>query len=653
MSNVDGPLKQFVRERSNDAFRTLIERHGAMVSATCRRVLGDQAEVEDAAQAVFLILAKKAGAVADEQSLGPWLHRVAVRVACEMKRKKQVRGLHERRASGERGEAVSLGVSAEEVARVRAALDEAIDALPDKLRLPVVLCLVDQKPVAEAARELGLTDGQVRGRLDRAREKLRDALTGRGIQVSYTVMPLLLTEALSGEPLLAAGVVKKLLAAGAYVAQGATGLGAGVSKNVLGIAEAVTAQMVKAKFVKGLLILGLVGTMAAGGTLGVAWGVDSKGAQVVVVGTPSTGATQAPVTTASAVAVGGQMAVTPNAGTGAGAAAQAGGAGPVGGRTLRGAGVEVLHYKPVAFEEGPETASTQTLPRGWVRRPAFLAGAKIYSMEPGGGADSGYEQGVTVFRATSDGVVMIACAYGYQGNKLGGWTNDVRSSAQLMKEGWKPVGMAVSRIGREFTIFAKMMKAGESQRIRCNKYEPPYVIVKDVVEMPREMKSEFPSAGPVSLVFGDLPVSSGQTSQWTVGQVWGLQPIPVMQKPVVGQMWPSWTEVPDELKTCQIFSKETGEPGVHHGGAADFVVQKDGVVFLAGQLDQREGNLEGDWDERRLTVKNFEEAGWAFVGSMRDNKGLAYAIFRKTVLAGEQYRVRTNKYTPTYVMVKP
>jgi RNA polymerase sigma factor (sigma-70 family) len=231
MSNVDGPLKTYVTDRSDNAFRTLIERHGPMVAATCRRVLGDESEAQDAAQAVFLILARKAASVGDEQSLGPWLHRVAVRVACEMKRKKHVRGEHERKAASQRPQASHSPLSDEESARVKAALDEEIDALPEKLRLPVVLCLVDQKPVAQAAKDLGLTDGQVRGRLDRARERLRQALTVRGVGVSSAVMPLLLTEALSGEPLITAVVVKKLLAAGAYVANGASGLGAGVSQN--------------------------------------------------------------------------------------------------------------------------------------------------------------------------------------------------------------------------------------------------------------------------------------------------------------------------------------------------------------------------------------------------------------------------------------
>jgi RNA polymerase sigma factor (sigma-70 family) len=673
MSDPDGLLERFIKDRSNEAFKALVDRHGAMVAATCRRVLGNEAEAEDAAQAVFFILARKAGSVASGDALGPWLHRVAVRVACEMKRKRQLRDHHEDQAAGQKAHAEVQRPSDEEVSKIKAAVDEEIDALPEKLRLPVVACLVDHKSVSQAAKELGLTDGQVRGRLERAREKLRVALTGRGINIAPVVVPVLLGEVLCGDPLLATGLGQKLLAVGAHVLGGAKGAGAGLSSGVVSLAESVTVQLVKAKMIKGFLVACLAGGIVAASALGAAWAVDAGGDGGRISGPSSVTSTfpvgagpgsgvQTPVTRAYAVAIGS------GAGSGASSGASSGvssGAMPASlppsgvgkgraslrGRTVSGAGVEVLHYQPMALTTEPEKEGERSLSHGWLRVPGFLSqGATIYSLEPKEGSlEPNHEAGVSTFRAMSDGVVMIFCAYGYQGNKTGEWTKDVRSAKDLVQEGWEGVGMAVSRYGREFTVFAREVKKGEVFRIRCNKYEPPYVVVKETVRIPEEMESEFPSARAK-----ETPVQrrAAVVNAWVVGRVWGFSAEPVAVSPG------PWVEMPEEIRGARIFSKDGrndggGENDAHHGGAADFEVQRDGVVFIAGQLDQREGNLEGDWDEHRLTVKNFEEAGWAFVGSMKDDKGVSYAVFRKGVLNGERYRIRTNKYTPTYVIVKP
>ncbi len=180
-------LERFALDRDGAAFESLIARHGATVLGVCRRFLRDPNDVEDAFQATFVILARKASGLRDRAALGPWLHGVAARVASRA-RADAVRR-RRREATDER--AVALAPApAPGRPDLGWVLDEEILRLPAKLRLPVVLCLIEGQTYDEAASQLHWTAATVRGRLAEARVRLRARLLRRGEGVA--VVPGLL-----------------------------------------------------------------------------------------------------------------------------------------------------------------------------------------------------------------------------------------------------------------------------------------------------------------------------------------------------------------------------------------------------------------------------------------------------------------------------
>lgn len=163
------------------AFAALVERHGPMVLGVCRRVLRDEQDAEDAFQAAFLVLARKASA--RPSSLGGWLHGVAFRVACRARADAARRRRHERQAPVP--PASNLDPSAEADRHDRQAiLDEELSRLPQAYRSAVVLCDLRGLSHERAARESGCPVGSVSWRLRRGRELLRGRLARRGIDLA-------------------------------------------------------------------------------------------------------------------------------------------------------------------------------------------------------------------------------------------------------------------------------------------------------------------------------------------------------------------------------------------------------------------------------------------------------------------------------------
>jgi RNA polymerase sigma factor (sigma-70 family) len=160
------------------AFAALVDRHGAMVWGICRRVLGDAHEAEDAFQATFLVLVRKAGSVRVDGSLGRWLWGVAHRVA------RRARSEAERRGAG-MGRVVPTSsedpVGEAELRDLRTAVSEELDRLPAKYRCPVELCHLQGLSYDQAARQLNWPVATVKGRLTRGRLRLRERLARRGL----------------------------------------------------------------------------------------------------------------------------------------------------------------------------------------------------------------------------------------------------------------------------------------------------------------------------------------------------------------------------------------------------------------------------------------------------------------------------------------
>jgi RNA polymerase sigma factor (sigma-70 family) len=170
-------LERFVARRDETAFESLVARHGRSVLAVCRDVLHDQHDAEDAFQATFVILVRKAGSLWVKDSLAAWLHRVARRVAVEANRQNARRRAVEKSCVGFDRARTDARAS---VANLRQALHEEIDRLPEKYRVPIVLCDLEQLTRDEAAHRLGWRPGTVAGRLSRARALLRDRVVRRG-----------------------------------------------------------------------------------------------------------------------------------------------------------------------------------------------------------------------------------------------------------------------------------------------------------------------------------------------------------------------------------------------------------------------------------------------------------------------------------------
>ena len=162
-------------EASELAFATLVDRHGPMVLRVCRGLLFDPDDAEDAFQATFLVLVRRARSLWVRDSLGPWLHQVAHRTASCLRANAARRHRHERIAAG-RGRDDRPGPG-EELARV---LHEELGRLPEQYRAPVVLCDLEATTHEQAARHLGWPVGTVKSRLTRARQLLGDRLRRRG-----------------------------------------------------------------------------------------------------------------------------------------------------------------------------------------------------------------------------------------------------------------------------------------------------------------------------------------------------------------------------------------------------------------------------------------------------------------------------------------
>ena len=175
-------LERFAADRDEPAFAALVARHGPMVLSTCRGVLRSPQDAEDAFQATFLILARKAGSIRGAESLGGWLHRTARRVAVQAsvdlskrRRRERAPGAGRPRGPGPWDDLIPL-------------LHEEIGRLPEKYRVPIVLCDLGEMTRDEAAGQLGWPPGTVAGRLARGRKLLQERLTRRGAAPASTLL---------------------------------------------------------------------------------------------------------------------------------------------------------------------------------------------------------------------------------------------------------------------------------------------------------------------------------------------------------------------------------------------------------------------------------------------------------------------------------
>jgi RNA polymerase sigma factor (sigma-70 family) len=253
-------------ETAEDAFAAVVERHGPLVLGVCRRILRDPDDAEDAFQATFLVLARKARSIGRRELLANWLYGVAVRTARELRASRARRLARE----GQVDPMTRQDPGPEESdGELRAALDGELSRLPDAFRAPIVLCDLQGKTHQEAARILGLPVGTVSSRLVRAREKLRTRLVRRGLTLSAAAVASFCTRQ-AAEASVPPALVSAAARAAARFVTGGTAV-AGVPSTPASLAERVSRSVALGKasaagtLTSGLLLAAAIGAATAGG----------------------------------------------------------------------------------------------------------------------------------------------------------------------------------------------------------------------------------------------------------------------------------------------------------------------------------------------------------------------------------------------------
>jgi RNA polymerase sigma factor (sigma-70 family) len=260
----DGQLLDcFLTQRDDAAFAALVRRHGPMVWGVCRRALPNYHDAEDAFQATFLVLVRKAVTVEPKEMVANWLYGVAHQTALK------ARSVAARRKGRER-QVLEMPEPAVEERRVwqdlQPLLDQELSRLPDKYRAPIVLCDLEGKTRKEAARQLGWPEGTVAGRLATARKMLARRLARRGVALSGGALAAVLSQkaASAGVP---SSVVSSTIQAAALVAAGPAAAAGAISLKVAALTEGVMRAMLMSKLKAVMVVVLMAGFLATGATV--------------------------------------------------------------------------------------------------------------------------------------------------------------------------------------------------------------------------------------------------------------------------------------------------------------------------------------------------------------------------------------------------
>jgi RNA polymerase sigma factor (sigma-70 family) len=257
-------LEAYISHRDEAAVAALVQRHGPMVWGVCRRVLGNHQDAEDAFQATFFVLVRKAAAIASPALLANWLYGVALQTALKARTTVARRKVRERQVTDMPEPAVAEQDLWEDL---RPLLDQELSRLPDRSRAVIVLCDLEGKTRQEAARYLGLPEGTVASRLARARVMLAKRLARRGVVLSAGALAAALARnvAAAGVP---TSVASSTVRAASHLAAGQAATGV-ISAKVVALAEGVMKTMFLTKLKVATVVLLVVVLIGVGAVIGV------------------------------------------------------------------------------------------------------------------------------------------------------------------------------------------------------------------------------------------------------------------------------------------------------------------------------------------------------------------------------------------------
>jgi RNA polymerase sigma factor (sigma-70 family) len=262
-------LDCYVQQQDDAAFAALVQRHGGLVWGVCKRVLPNRADAEDVFQAAFLVLVQKAPSLTRIRSLGSWLYKVTYHIALRCRARIATRCQYEPLCPSPVAEPDAGAIVADR--ELEQLIDAALQELPAKHRTPLILCYLEGKTNAEAARQLGWPLGTMSGRLAQARELLRRRLARRGVTLSVAGLSLLAARS-QVPPALAEQTVK---AAGLLTIGEAAGRAA-LSGEVASLLQGTLHAMMLKKLRLLALVLLAVGLLSSAAGIGL---YSSAGAQ--------------------------------------------------------------------------------------------------------------------------------------------------------------------------------------------------------------------------------------------------------------------------------------------------------------------------------------------------------------------------------------
>jgi RNA polymerase sigma factor (sigma-70 family) len=253
-------LERLLAAQDEAVFEALVRRHGPMVYPVCWRVLQQAEDTEDAFQATFLVLAQKLQTVRKRDSLASWLHGVAHRVALDAKAQATRRHRHQARAAAN----FHPGPPEEITWRdLRTVLDSELGRLPEKWRLPLILCYLEGRSQEEAAQQLGWSKSTLLRRLEKARAALGRRLTRRGVVWPAALSAVLLSDCVAPAAL-APRLVGSTVEAVAFIAAGKAAPVAAVSAKAAALTEGVLKTMFTSKLKIATAALVLLSALAVG-----------------------------------------------------------------------------------------------------------------------------------------------------------------------------------------------------------------------------------------------------------------------------------------------------------------------------------------------------------------------------------------------------